>query len=86
MAGLQKDLILSHLKEFGAITPLEALEEYSCFRLAAVIHVLRETEGIPIKTKMKKHTTRRGRKTKFAKYILLRKTYARLLDEKKVKK
>lgn len=52
----QKDNILKHLKH-NEITPLDALEQYGCFRLAAIIHVLRQ-EGHKIKTKK---MTRRGK-------------------------
>ena len=44
----QIEAILAHLNR-KSITPLEALEKYGCFRLAAVIHTLRR-RGIPIKT------------------------------------
>ena len=37
----QKDNILAHLKQYGMITPLDALKQYGCFRLGAIIHTLR---------------------------------------------
>lgn len=37
----QEAKILNHLKTYGRITPLEALERYQCFRLAARIADLR---------------------------------------------
>ena len=37
----QKTNILAHLKSGRGITPLEALDEYGCFRLASVIGRLR---------------------------------------------
>jgi hypothetical protein len=43
--------ILDHLKQ-APITPLEALEQYGCFRLAARIKDLRE-QGHTIHTKTK---------------------------------
>ena len=46
----QKDNILAHLKQFGMITPLDALKQYGCFRLGAVIHTLRHEDGYNIKT------------------------------------
>lgn len=36
----QKEHILAHLKQHGIITPIEALNLYGCFRLAARIHDL----------------------------------------------
>ena len=37
----QNAAILNHLKKVGPITPMEALEKYGCFRLAARIYELR---------------------------------------------
>ncbi len=37
----QNDAILAHLERGESISPLEALEKYQCFRLAARIHDLR---------------------------------------------
>ena len=60
----QKDNILAHLLKGHSITPLDALEQYGCFRLAAVIFNLRD-DGHSIKTKK---MTRRGKT--FASYHL----------------
>ncbi len=61
----QMDNILAHLMEGHSITPLDALEQYGCFRLAAVIHNLRG-QGYKISTK--KVSNRRGKT--FASYKL----------------
>lgn len=45
----QRELILRHLESGETITPIDALNEYRCFRLAAVVCVLRK-EGYNIKT------------------------------------
>jgi len=51
MPATQQDQIKTHLKVYGSITPIEALKEYGCFRLASVIYRLRakdlviDTEG-----------------------------------------
>lgn len=47
----QQIAILNHLKRYGGITPLEALERYQCFRLAARINDLRGV-GHRIETKI----------------------------------
>ena len=60
----QKTNILTHLQKGYEITPLDALEQYGCFRLAAVIHSLR-ADGHKIKTKK---ITRKGKT--FASYNL----------------
>lgn len=56
--------LLRHLREHRSITPMEALEEFGCYRLAARIHDLR-TAGHPIHTIMTAHDGDR-----YAKYIL----------------
>lgn len=45
----QNDMIRAHLQSGKAITPLDALREYGCFRLAARIADLRR-EGLDIET------------------------------------
>ena len=57
----QKEQIAAHLKAKGWITPLEALNEYGCFRLAARISELRE-DGMAI-------LTFREPGKKFARYV-----------------
>lgn len=47
----QKEKILNHLKSGRGITPLDALKLYGCFRLAAIIHNLKQ-EGCNIETEM----------------------------------
>lgn len=46
----QSENILAHLMEGHPITPLDALEQYGCFRLASVIHNLRR-DGYTILTR-----------------------------------
>ena len=60
----QRDNILAHLERGEPITPLDALEQYGCFRLAAVIFNLR-ADGHKIRTKK---MTRKGKT--FASYFL----------------
>lgn len=60
----QKQAILTHLQTVGAITPLEALQRYGCFRLGARIADLK-ADGVAIKTQMVKENGKR-----FAKYEL----------------
>lgn len=47
----QSARILQHLKAGGKITPIEALDEYGCFRLGARIFDLKE-RGHPIQKRM----------------------------------
>lgn len=45
----QCEKILRHLQTYGTITPMEDLQEYSCFRLGARVHDLKRL-GYPVKT------------------------------------
>ena len=60
----QKDDVLAHLMQGNQITPLDALEQYGIFRLASVIHILRQ-EGHKIDT-----LTKHNRGKTFASYKL----------------
>ena len=42
----QSAMILNFLKSGGSLTPIEALQKFSCFRLAARINDLREAEPL----------------------------------------
>jgi hypothetical protein len=66
----QKQKVLRHLKEVGAITPLDAMQDYSIFRLASRICELKD-EGHNIKTEMITVYGRFKDKVTFAKYTLL---------------
>ena len=66
----QNDRIMNHLKEYGSITQLEAMQEYGIYRLASRISDLRK-EGISIKRDMVKGKNRYGEATCFAEYRLL---------------
>lgn len=61
----QKEIITNHLKEYGYITLLDAVQKYKICRLSAIIQVLRQ-EGYCILTLMKN-----GQYNKYAKYVLI---------------
>lgn len=65
----QKEKIIYHLKMFGSITPLEAMREYGCMRLAAVIFNLKDEYSI--RTDMLDSRNRFGDKVRFAKYVFI---------------
>jgi hypothetical protein len=66
----QKEAVLAHLQQYGHITPLKALAEYGCMRLAAVINELRN-EGVAIETLRKDSVSRiTGKKVYYADYTL----------------
>jgi len=64
----QRANIKKHLEEGKSITALEALQLYGCFRLAAVIFVLKEDYGMDIQTEI----IRNGKHKRFAKYTLVK--------------
>ena len=45
----QTEMIRAHLESGREITPIDALQQYGCFRLAARINDLRKA-GLPIET------------------------------------
>ena len=61
----QKEQIKTYLLSKKSITPLQALNKFGCFRLAAVIYRLKE-EGLKIATKV----DHKGRK-QFARYVII---------------
>ena len=69
MVITQCERILRHLKDYGSITSLEAVNEYGIMRLAPRINDLR-AEGIAIVSETKTGKNRYGEKTHFAVYRL----------------
>ena len=67
MAITQCERILRHLKDYGSITSLEAVNEYGIMRLASRINDLR-AEGIAIVSEMKTGKNSYGETTHFAVY------------------
>ena len=73
----QNEMIYDHLVNFGSITPMKAIEEYGCLRLAARISELREglkDSGYVIETNMIKRKNRFGKDVSFAEYTLKKET------------
>ena len=64
----QNAKILAYLKTVGPITPLIALSQFGCQRLAARIHDLTNKENVAILTVIK--TDSNG--TKYAEYSMVR--------------
>jgi hypothetical protein len=65
----QKDRILKYLRDFGSITPLDAMADLGCMRLASRISELKG-EGYAIRKEMEKGRNRYGQKTSYARYSL----------------
>lgn len=65
----QKTRILSHLYQFGSITPLEALSEYGIMRLASRMSDLK-ADGVPFHVVTEKSKNRFGETVHYAKYVI----------------
>lgn len=63
----QADRILRHLRDYGSITPVDALREYGCMRLGARIYDLKR-QGHHIISERETALNRYGEKTSFARY------------------
>ncbi len=64
----QEEKVLMHLKHFGTITPMEAIQDYGITRLAAKIHLLKKM-GEPIGKIIEIGTNRFGERAHWAKYF-----------------
>ncbi len=74
----QRSKVKKHLESGLPITPIDALEKYGCFRLAAIIHDLRHDDDMFIEKEL--ITNKYG--TKYAKYSLRKKSVnSSILDE-----
>ncbi len=63
----QTEKIKRHLELYGAITPLDALNEYGIMRLASRISDLKRS-GVEIEKRMIKNKNRYGEDVYFAEY------------------
>ena len=63
----QVDKIINHIETFGSITPLDALREYGCFRLASRICDIKKASYKVTKT-METANNRFGEPVRFAWY------------------
>lgn len=68
---VQNTQILEHLKNYGSITPKEALDRYGCMRLGARIYDLRQM-GVEISKTMEEGVNRLGHPTRYARYSMRR--------------
>ena len=65
----QKDRVIRHLRDEGTINPMVAIRDYGIYRLAAVIHNLRQ-DGYNITSENVSTKNRYGESTHYAKYHL----------------
>lgn len=67
----QCDKILTYLQEFGSITPLDAIREFSCLRLGARIWDLRH-RGYSIRMDFDSAKNKYGDTVRYARYTLVK--------------
>ena len=65
----QNERVMQYLREFGTITPLDALRDLGCMRLGARCHELRK-QGVRITSEMIPVQNRWGETVRVAQYRL----------------
>ena len=65
----QVAMVLNHLQEGKEINPIEALNKYGCFRLGAVIFILKQ-EGYRISSRIHRYKKPSGKDGHYAIYKL----------------
>ena len=65
----QCEKILRYMQENGSITPVDAMAEFGCMRLAARVADLKK-DGYPIVKRMRSGRNRYDEKVSFAEYFL----------------
>ena len=69
MKQSQNERIIQYIEENGSITPLEALREFGCMRLASRISDLKRA-GYIISSEMETTKNKKGETVRFARYRL----------------
>ncbi len=80
----QRQKIIEYLNNKGSITPMDALKEIGCMRLATRIWELKNWDGYNIKTFIESKTNRKGNKKRYARYVLIKKEPISTEDTDKV--
>ena len=65
----QCDKILAYIREHGSITPLDALREFGCMRLASRMSDLKR-RGYSVKSKMETSRNKNGEPVSYARYTI----------------
>ena len=65
----QTEKILAYIKENGSITPLDALREFGCMRLASRMNEIKK-DGYSVKRKMETAKNRKGEPVRYARYTI----------------
>ena len=65
----QCDKILAYIREHGSITPLDALREFNCMRLASRMSDLKRL-GYSVKSVMETSKNKNGEPVSYARYTI----------------
>lgn len=65
----QCDKILAYIREHGSITPLDALREFNCMRLASRMSDLK-ARGYNVQSKMETSKNKNGELVSYARYTI----------------
>lgn len=65
----QQEMILYHIKQYGSISPLEAMKQYGIMRLASRIHDLKK-QGYVFNREVVTTKNRFGEPVRFVRYSL----------------
>lgn len=65
----QREMILKWMTEYGSITPVDAMREFGCMRLASRISEIRK-DGYDVRKVLEKNVNRFGDTMRYARYSL----------------
>lgn len=66
----QNEEVIQYMKQFGSITPMDAVADLGCMRLSARIWDIEHMMGIPVKRETVFKVNRKGKKVYFTRYSL----------------
>lgn len=69
----QCERIVQYINQHGSITPLEAVNDLGCMRLASRITDLKQ-RGVNVISEWEEGKNRRGEKTRYKRYFILNNT------------
>lgn len=69
MRKTQREKVLDYMREWGSITPLDALREFGCMRLATRVFELKQ-QGYNIVTVIENAENKNGEPVHYARYVL----------------
>lgn len=68
----QREMILRFMTEYGSITPVDAMREFGCMRLASRISEIRK-DGYDVRKVLEKNVNRFGDTVRYARYSFVEK-------------